>query len=80
MSVGGKEKYSKDGPFNDPLIRCDRCQELIETTLIKRFGSCPQCGNSRVTNVKVMSEKEMKWAKAQGIDPLFLSLFREESK
>jgi len=73
----GREKYHKDKSFADPLIRCDRCSELIQIEELRILGSCPKCGNARVTNVRVMSEEEMKWARAEGIDPLFLSLFEQ---
>lgn len=78
-----EEKYSKDGPFNDPLLRCDACQALLLRSDLHQHGMCKHCGNTRVRNVRVMSEGDMAlakaWAEAGKIDEDFLKLFEAES-
>ncbi len=69
-------KYSKDGPFNDPVVRCDACQRLILVEKLKEMGSCV-CGARKVRNVKAFSQKEMKMMKRWDIDPDFLVLFEK---
>lgn len=74
-----EQKYSKDGPFNDPVVRCDKCQTLLFVPEIKRLGGCTRCGNTRVGNVRVLTEEEMAqaniWVSEGKIDAAWLSLF-----
>ena len=70
-------KYSKDGPFIEPVVRCDSCVELILVKDLKEIGMCPECGNTRIRNVKTLSESEMSDMKAKGIDPDWIALFEE---
>ena len=51
-------KYHKDGAFCEPLLRCDGCTRLIFLTDIKKVGACNHCGNTRVKNVRILSEAE----------------------
>lgn len=69
------DKYDKDGPFNDPIVRCASCQKIILRETIRDAGMCPVCGNRRVTNVLLLSEEEMANLKTRNIDPDFLELF-----
>lgn len=69
------EKYDTDGPFEDPVVRCCDCSKLIFRGSIKKFGSCPHCGNRRVRNVLAMTGEEMEMLKKKDIDPVFLALF-----
>ena len=71
-------KYDKDGPFNDPVIRCCDCQALIYRTVLRDKGTCPKCGNRRVRNVLAMSDEEMVALKRDEVDPEFLALFQEK--
>ncbi len=75
-----EQRYSKDGPFNDPLVRCDKCQELLFVNQIKRLGGCTRCGNTRVGNVRVLNEDEMTkanaWVQEGKLDGAWLSLFQ----
>lgn len=70
-----KPIYDKDGPFEDPIIRCTECSGIVHRTQIRKFGSCPKCGNRRVRNVLSLSEEEMAKLKEEGVDPGFLILF-----
>jgi hypothetical protein len=74
-----EQKYSKDGPFNDPVVICDSCQELLLRSEVHAHGMCKHCGNTRVRNVRVLSEENMViaqgWAQEGKIDPDWLELF-----
>ncbi len=39
-------KYSRDGDFTDPVVRCDSCSKITLTKELKRLGCCPNCGNA----------------------------------
>ena len=69
-------KYSKDGPFSDPLVRCDGCKTVIRTRDTCSIGGCPECGHKRVVNVQLLSQPEMARAREWKIDPEFLELFQ----
>ena len=71
------EKYSKDGPFSDPVVRCDGCHTLVQTKKLQSIGCCPKCGNTRVRNVKTISGEEWKELQDWGIDTDFLALFAD---
>jgi len=68
-------KYSKDGPVNDPVMRCDSCVKIIRTETLKNIGKCPHCGNRKVRSLQTFSslerDKMVKW----NIDPAFLAIF-----
>jgi len=68
-------RYSNDGPFDDPVIRCTECQHLIFRGEIEKFGSCPKCSSRRMRNVLNMSGEEMEMLRAKQIDENFLKLF-----
>jgi hypothetical protein len=74
-----EQKYSKDGPFNDPAVICDSCQALLLRAELQKAGMCKHCGNARVRSVRVMSEGNMAlakvWAETGKIDPDWLKLF-----
>lgn len=74
-----EQKYSKDGPFNDPVVRCDSCQALLLRTELHQHGMCKHCGNTRVRNLRTMNEGDWAlletWAETGKIDPDFLKLF-----
>ena len=78
-----EQKYSKDGPFNEPVVMCDRCQELLLRIRLHHDGMCCRCGNTRVRNVRVMTEEHMslaqKWVDEGKIDPDWLKLFEAQS-
>jgi predicted nucleic acid-binding Zn-ribbon protein len=69
------QKYSKDGEFTDPIVRCCECSNIIVRKNIGKFGGCPKCGNRRVRNVLNMTDEEMDSLRNKGIDEEFLSLF-----
>ena len=71
----GVEKYSKEAPFEDPIVRCCECNKIVIKLKLKEQGMCPYCGNRRVRNVLTMSDEEMTKLKDQGVDTAFIALF-----
>jgi uncharacterized CHY-type Zn-finger protein len=69
------EKYSKDGPFSEPVVRCDSCVKLVIVNDLKTSGCCPYCGNTRVRNVRTISDLEIEAMKTLNIDPDWIALF-----
>jgi hypothetical protein len=70
----GVAKYSKDAPFEDPVVRCDSCQRLLLVSKLKEFGAC-LCGNTKVRNVRGFNDAEQAKMEEWGVDPAFLKLF-----
>jgi hypothetical protein len=74
-----EQKYSKDGDFKEPCVLCDRCNQLLLVYALKHEGMCPHCGNTRVRNVRVMTDHHMRqaqaWAASGVIDAEWLKLF-----
>lgn len=69
-------KYSRDAPFEDPVVRCDSCQTLLLCTELRKLGRCAKCGGHKVRNVFSFSEGEWKIMKEEWqVDPEFLKLF-----
>ena len=69
------EKYGKDGPFVDPVVRCDKCDKILLKTSLAIRGMC-DCGNRRVQNLLGFNLWE--WFKMKfiwKIDPEFLKKF-----
>ncbi len=77
--VTPEQKYSKDAPFCEPVVRCDGCAELILLETVKTIGMCPKCSSTKVKNVRAMNEEEMenckKWAREKIIDHQWVALF-----
>jgi hypothetical protein len=71
------EKYSKDAPFEDPVVRCESCQTLLFRNRLKEFGKCYSCGARKVRNVDMLSGEENRQMREAGVDPAFLKLFEE---
>lgn len=67
-------KYSKDGAFTDPVVRCDSCQRIIMVAKLKEMGAC-FCGSRKVKNLRGFTDAEERQMRAWGIDPDFLALF-----
>lgn len=74
------EKYSADGPFQEPLVRCDSCVKLILVPTLHKKGMCPHCGNTRMRNIRTLSEEEMtqvhKFIKDGEVDQEWVDLFK----
>jgi hypothetical protein len=74
-------KYSKDGEFKEPVVKCDACQALLLRADLRKDGQCKHCGNTRVRNVRAMTEGDMAlakvWAETGKIDPDWIKLFEE---
>lgn len=69
------QKYGKDAPFEDPVVRCDSCQTMIFRKELTTLGRCPKCGRRKVRNCDVFSEAEFQRMRDKGVDPDFLALF-----
>jgi rRNA maturation endonuclease Nob1 len=65
-----------DKGFNDPVVRCTECQEMIDRKTLQEHGSCPKCGNRRMRNVLTMDTAERDWLRVNGHEE-FLKLFEE---
>ena len=78
----GNQKYSDDGPFNDPVVRCDGCAKIVLQDTLRKMGMCPNCGKRRVNKVSVFNEDELNQMIEWGVDPDFFAIFenREEGK
>jgi hypothetical protein len=75
--INSLPKYHKDRPFEDPVLRCDACQELMRAEVLRKQGMCV-CGNRRVKNVLTLrGQEEMDQIAAWGIDPEWMALFEE---
>jgi len=68
-------KYSKQGPFDDPVVRCCECQRIIFREEIHKFGMCPKCGNKRIRNILALQSDEMDMLRTKQVDEDFLKLF-----
>ncbi len=69
------EKYDKDGPFVDPVVRCTDCGKLVWRDTIREHGMCLKCGNKRMRNALTLSGEEMALLKEKNVDAEFLALF-----
>ena len=67
-------QYSKDGPFTEPLVRCDSCQKIVKVDMLKQLGMCV-CGNRRVRSIKTLTPEEMESVRKMEIDPHWIALF-----
>jgi hypothetical protein len=71
-------KYGKDAPFNDPVVRCDQCNNLLFTEKLHVIGKCAHCGNRKVREVHHLTESEMQVLKGSNIDPDFIKMFEQQ--
>lgn len=69
------QRYSNDGEFTDPVVRCCECSHILLREQIQKSGGCSYCGTRRVRNVLNMTGAEMDELKAKGIDEAFIALF-----
>ena len=68
-------KYDKDAPFADPVVRCDSCNRLILTDQLHKNGLCI-CGNKKVRAVLSFNFREyLKMRFWWRIDPEYLKTF-----
>ena len=47
-----------EGEFNDPVLRCDSCNQLVKRTTLHNLGACGHCGNKRVRALDIFNEDE----------------------
>lgn len=73
------DKYPVDGPFKEPVLRCDSCVKLVLAATLREIGMCPHCGNTRVRNARTMNDDDMakarEWITQGLLDPDWLHLF-----
>lgn len=69
-------KYSKDGVFRDPVVRCDSCQRMLFREQIQEHGAC-FCGSRRIRNIRSFTPEERELLIKKNVDPDFLALFEE---
>jgi hypothetical protein len=70
------EKYGKDGPFLDPVLRCDKCNRILLKVQLEKDGGCPHCANRRIRNLCGFNLLEyLKMRFIWKIDPEFLKIF-----
>ncbi len=78
VQIAASEKYSHDGEFIDPLVRCDSCAQLIFVKQLTKRGMC-ECGNTRVRNVRSLTEDELntakKWVDEGKLDQVWVDLW-----
>lgn len=83
--INAAAKYSHDGEFSEPLVRCDSCSKLIFTKELSKNGMC-DCGNLRVKNVRSLRvdddvdelQQIRKWAEEGKLDPDWVDLWVEK--
>ena len=72
------EKYSVDGPFREPLVRCEGCNQIIFVADLHKYGMC-SCSHTRVKNIRALTEDDMakvsKWVDEGKLDPDWLALW-----
>lgn len=73
------QKYSKDGPFSEPVLRCDSCNKVVLLVDLKTAGMCPHCGTTRVNNVRTLTDEDRmtveKWIAEGKVKADWLDLF-----
>jgi hypothetical protein len=68
-------RYSKDGPFIDPVVRCDSCNKIILMERLHKTGLC-ECGNRKVRAMLAFNLREyLKMRFWWKIDPEYLKTF-----
>lgn len=70
-------KYDGKGAFDDPVVRCDSCRELIKRERLREFGRCPFCGGKRMRPIDTLNSEEKAQLEKWEIDPDFFKLFEE---
>lgn len=70
-----ERKYGAKADFNDPVVRCDSCINIIFTKDLRENGMCPQCGNRKVREIRQLNHSEIDVLKGRGVDPDFIALF-----
>ena len=69
------EKYDKDSPFIDPVVRCDSCAKLMLIEKLHKNGAC-DCGNRKMRAILSFNLREyLKMRFWWRIDPEYLKRF-----
>lgn len=69
------EKFGKDAPFADPVVRCGECRGLVKTEYLRKNGTCA-CGNRKVYEVKTLKDDEIRKLRAEFPD--FCEVFEQK--
>ena len=67
--------YGKDDPFQDPVLRCDSCADLVFMEDLRKHGLCLKCGNKKVRNLQTFNDEERVRMIEKGVDPEFIKQF-----
>lgn len=72
-----EKPYSDDGPFNEPVVRCNECRKLLLLENLLKVGSCKYCGCRKVAKVKSLNDEDLRMVRSWAVDPEWLALFEE---
>ncbi len=76
----GRKKYSIDGEFKEPVVRCDKCMRILLVEELRKRGDCKYCGSHRVRSLKSFTLEEKEKMEKWGVDEDFLALFKGEEE
>ncbi|MDI6741627.1 MAG: hypothetical protein QMD11_02715 [Smithella sp.] len=72
-------KYGKDDEFREPVLKCESCNKVVLLAVLKKIGMCPLCGNTKVRNVRTMTDEDQvtveRWIYEGKCDSAWLELF-----
>jgi uncharacterized protein (DUF983 family) len=71
--IGKYDKESKE--FNDPVVRCCDCNQILFREKLRELGMCQKCGNRKVKSISILSADELNMLKNADIDQAFLDCF-----
>lgn len=69
--------YSDDGPFGEPVVRCNECRKVLLVEKLLETGSCKHCGCRKVCKVKSLNDDDLPLIRLWDVDPAWLALFQE---
>ena len=72
-----QKPYSDDGPFTEPVVRCNECRKVLMMEKLLETGSCKYCGCRKVAKVKSLNDEDLRLVRLWGVDPEWLALFQE---
>ena len=64
-------------PFNDPVVRCTQCMDIIERMTLRKIGMCPRCGCRKVKEILTLTKEEINWLNKKKYTD-FTSQFKQE--
>ena len=66
------DKYDPKGSFQDPIVRCFRCHNVLKTATLIKLGKCKHCGSTKVANATTLTGEELDLIKSMNIDPEYI--------